>query len=339
MTNIANRAKADLFLSVHINAGGDTGFERFIYNGNVSRSTRSFQNTLHSAVIKQIDVKDRGKKRANFAVVRQTKMPAVLTECLFIDTKSDANKLKDNKFLNQVAQGHADGILEFLGIKKGKNVQKSSKNSSAKKSYSKIRDKNSNQKYTALVDYLKDHGINSSFNNRKKLAQQQGIKNYTGTASQNIELLNKLQTGGKKKVNSAPKNSTNTKVNNTVKIKKSATRFATGETIASFAKGKSYKVVQEKSDRVLLDGIMSWVYKKDLEGYKSTNTSNSKSKKSSSYKVGQKVKIKITAKKYSRSSVNIPNKYKNKPLTIQQVGKDDVLLKELFSWVKKSDLR
>lgn len=44
-------------------------------------------------------------------------------------------------------------------------------------------------------------------------------------------------------------------------------------------------------------------------------------------------------KKYSRSTASIPTAYKNKSYTIQQVGKDDVLLKELYSWVKKSDVQ
>lgn len=61
--------------------------------------------------------------------------------------------------------------------------------------------------------------------------------------------------------------------------------------------------------------------------------------KPSSFKVDQKVKIKSSAKKYSRSTATIPNQFKNKSLTIQQVGSDDVLIKELYSWVKKSDVQ
>src|SRR5699024_4021819 len=63
--NIANRNNVDLFVSVHINAGGGTGFESFIYNGKVSDATKKLQNTMHDAIMKQIDVVDRGKKRAN----------------------------------------------------------------------------------------------------------------------------------------------------------------------------------------------------------------------------------------------------------------------------------
>lgn len=51
----------------------------------------------------------------------------------------------------------------------------------------------SNYKGDSLVDYLKSIKVNSSFANRKKLAAQYGIKNYTGTAAQNLQLLNKMR--------------------------------------------------------------------------------------------------------------------------------------------------
>lgn len=47
----------------------------------------------------------------------------------------------------------------------------------------------------SVVDYLKSIGQDSSFSNRAKLAAQYGISNYTGTAAQNLELLNKLKSG------------------------------------------------------------------------------------------------------------------------------------------------
>ena len=59
--------------------------------------------------------------------------------------------------------------------------------------------KKSNYKGNSIVDGLKSAGVNSSFDNRKKIAQANGIKNYTGTASQNTALLNKLKKGTLKK--------------------------------------------------------------------------------------------------------------------------------------------
>jgi len=113
----------------------------------------------------------------------------------------------------------------------------------------------------SVVDYLKSKKIDSSFSNRKKLAAKHGIKNYQGTESQNIILLNKLQ--GSTPKPSKPK--TSYKVGSTVTLKKSASKFATGQSILDSAKGKRYKIIQTKSDRVLLDKIMSWVKKSDVQ--------------------------------------------------------------------------
>ncbi|EAA0364401.1 M15 family peptidase [Listeria monocytogenes] len=46
-----------------------------------------------------------------------------------------------------------------------------------------------------LVDYMNINKLDSSFANRKKLASSYGIKNYTGTATQNTTLLAKLKAG------------------------------------------------------------------------------------------------------------------------------------------------
>lgn len=46
---------------------------------------------------------------------------------------------------------------------------------------------------TSIVDYLKSIGQDSSYSARSALASQYGITNYTGSADQNLALLNKLQ--------------------------------------------------------------------------------------------------------------------------------------------------
>src|SRR5699024_5737475 len=59
--------------------------------------------------------KNRGLKTANFAVLRQTRMPGALTEMAFITNKADAKLLKNKQ--NQFATAIAKGILKYLGIK------------------------------------------------------------------------------------------------------------------------------------------------------------------------------------------------------------------------------
>lgn len=50
-------------------------------------------------------------------------------------------------------------------------------------------------KSKSLVDALKSLSINSSKNNRKKIASLNGIKNYNGSAAQNTKMLNLLKKG------------------------------------------------------------------------------------------------------------------------------------------------
>lgn len=121
--NDANRWGADVFVSIHINAGGGVGYEDYIYNGKVSSNTHKLQDAIHKKVA-PLFTRDRGRKRANFAVVRQTKMPAVLTENGFIDNKTDANFLSKKSNLKKIGEAHAKGIAVYLGLEKGNSKPK-----------------------------------------------------------------------------------------------------------------------------------------------------------------------------------------------------------------------
>lgn len=50
-------------------------------------------------------------------------------------------------------------------------------------------------KYNSIVDALKSIGVDSSFSNRRKIAEKNGITGYTGKASENMNLLLKLKNG------------------------------------------------------------------------------------------------------------------------------------------------
>jgi len=116
----ANDWGADYFVSIHINAGEGrgTGFESYIFNGTVSSKTKEYQKKVHQTIVAGTGWTDRGMKRANFAVLRETAMPALLTENGFIDRKEDAAKLKDSKFIDLLGKLHAEGIAKALGLKK-----------------------------------------------------------------------------------------------------------------------------------------------------------------------------------------------------------------------------
>lgn len=118
-TDAANKWGADLFISIHINAGGGTGFESYIYNRlSKSSKTNKWRNVIHKEVMNKNRLKDRGKKYANYHVLRETVMHALLTENGFIDTKSNANLMKQNAWIKDVAAGHANGIVQLFNLKK-----------------------------------------------------------------------------------------------------------------------------------------------------------------------------------------------------------------------------
>lgn len=116
--DLANKLGADYFLSLHINAGGGTGFESYVH---INASARSLE--LRDVIHKQVSnfysssgFRDRGKKSADFAVLRLTQMPALLLENLFIDMASDAAKLADPVFRQQIAGAIATGLVTAFGL-------------------------------------------------------------------------------------------------------------------------------------------------------------------------------------------------------------------------------
>lgn len=115
---IANSAKARFFLSIHINSAASiaaNGTETYAYSkgGQGEKLAQAVQKGLVAA----IGLSDRGVKFENFAVLRQTNMPAALTEVNFICNPKEEAMLKDEAFLNKVATGIAKGVITFLGLK------------------------------------------------------------------------------------------------------------------------------------------------------------------------------------------------------------------------------
>lgn len=115
-TDAANKWGADFYLSIHINSGGGTGFESYRYPG-VGKPTSANHQVIHQNIMAQIDLRDRGVKQANFHVLRETNMPAVLTESGFIDSANDAAQLKKSHFIESLARGHANGIASALNLR------------------------------------------------------------------------------------------------------------------------------------------------------------------------------------------------------------------------------
>lgn len=168
-----NRSGYDFALSIHFNAfdGAATGTE-CLYKG-----TKKKADILSSAVANAIGVRNRGAKSRPNLYMLNIGFDNLIEVC-FHDNSSDLNKYNAN--IDKVAKAIADTIN---GGSTGGSTSSGSNNNSTSSSY------NGN----SIVDYLKSVGQDSSFSNRKKLAQAHGISNYKGTASQNTQLLNILR--------------------------------------------------------------------------------------------------------------------------------------------------
>lgn len=122
--DIANASGADLFVSIHINAGGGTGTEVYALPG--GRAVVAAQRVLER-LIYACGWASRGiKTDREFFVLVHTEMPAILTENGFIDSQ-DAQKLADTNFRQGIAIAHAKGICDYFGIGYKESITSASK--------------------------------------------------------------------------------------------------------------------------------------------------------------------------------------------------------------------
>lgn len=116
-----NAYDPDLAVDIHTNAGGGTGFE--VYH-TLGGGTGKILAQNIEAEVKAMGQTSRGcKTRANssgkdyYGFIRQTKCPAVICECAFIDTAADRAKVDTADKQAAFGRAYARGILKTLGIK------------------------------------------------------------------------------------------------------------------------------------------------------------------------------------------------------------------------------
>lgn len=124
-TNAANNFKADFYLSIHhnagINGGAGGGIVAYIYT-KASAASGEWQKELYNALIAKTGLKGNRSNplpKANLHEVRETKMPAVLLELGFMDSKTDVPVILTEDYANKCAEA----IVEVL-VKRGKLTKK-----------------------------------------------------------------------------------------------------------------------------------------------------------------------------------------------------------------------
>jgi N-acetylmuramoyl-L-alanine amidase len=110
----AQRANADLFVSIHANAISMSrpevnGLETYYYS-----SGQRLAQVIHNSILRRTNMRDRGVRQARFYVLRHSSMPAVLVETGFVTGSEDAARFRDMNARMQIADAIAEGILEYL---------------------------------------------------------------------------------------------------------------------------------------------------------------------------------------------------------------------------------
>lgn len=119
--NQANDWKADVYVSVHQNAsdgkwGNHGGTETYYFPGSIK--SKRLAEVVHPQLIRKFKLKDRGIKTSDFYVLKNTNMPAILTEGAFMDSRIDIIALRDESRLKAQAEGIVLGLANYFGLKK-----------------------------------------------------------------------------------------------------------------------------------------------------------------------------------------------------------------------------
>lgn len=111
-TIIANRSRADIFISIHNDSNPDrskSGPTTYYYGS--ERLARAVQAEL----VTSLGSVDNGVVRRSFYVLKHTRMPAVLVEAGFITNPYDDLRLSNPVYQRRIAQGIARGLARYFG--------------------------------------------------------------------------------------------------------------------------------------------------------------------------------------------------------------------------------
>ncbi|GMA97338.1 N-acetylmuramoyl-L-alanine amidase [Pelosinus sp. IPA-1] len=108
---IANQASADLFVSIHADASDEpvSGTATYFYG-----NSDTFASLVQDSMVSQLKLSDRGYQPNDFYVLKNTTMPAILTEVAFISNPQEEKLLSNPTFDKKAALGIYNGIKKYF---------------------------------------------------------------------------------------------------------------------------------------------------------------------------------------------------------------------------------
>ncbi len=111
---LATKLGANAFVSIHANSGTSSanGTETFWYNAN--RGDKKLASLILDELVKETGLHKRRVDFADFAVIRNSTVPATLVETGFVTNQNDASKLNSPAYQEKFAKAISEGIQKYF---------------------------------------------------------------------------------------------------------------------------------------------------------------------------------------------------------------------------------
>lgn len=110
----ANETNADIFVSIHLNSNAHrsaAGTSTFFFGG--SSGGEALADDIQEQLV-GLGLKDCRSHARSFSILKETRMPAVLVEPVFVTNPEEERLLGDPQFKNRLAEAIAVGILTYF---------------------------------------------------------------------------------------------------------------------------------------------------------------------------------------------------------------------------------
>ncbi|MBT2678918.1 N-acetylmuramoyl-L-alanine amidase [Bacillus sp. ISL-35] len=127
-TDKANSLNVDIFVSIHANAFGSGGWnnvggiETYVYPSRPPVANQLAQKIQRNLVI-ATGLENRGVRTADFHVLRETKMDAVLVEGGFMTNRNEVELLRSETYRRTVAEGIVTALAEQFKLQRKDNAK------------------------------------------------------------------------------------------------------------------------------------------------------------------------------------------------------------------------
>ncbi|NWQ41451.1 N-acetylmuramoyl-L-alanine amidase [Bacillus sp. EB106-08-02-XG196] len=113
---------ANVHIDYHLNAYGSGwnnagGTETYTYTTK-PKEAAALAEKIQTNLVKELGFRNRGIKAADFQMVRETKMTAILIEFAFMTNHNEAIKMRTEEYQKKAAKSVVDGLVAQYGLKK-----------------------------------------------------------------------------------------------------------------------------------------------------------------------------------------------------------------------------